>query len=286
MSTHFQSRERIKIWNRGRGIAEVVRQAALHSDAARQMEPGLPKDKNTYQLEHYLISQFGDIPLRKLETFSIQIWLNGMADKGYSQSVMRQCFTNIRAITYMAKKQKYLAGDPGEDVTMPQTKLVERPLMTRQQILKLIGATEDVHDLCLLYVGIFCGPRASEVLGLQWKSWTGEALMPHGTAYKGRFLQGSAKDQAEQSPYSCPRTGTVGNRSLAKAVQGSIAGCSDVPNVRTWGAQGAGGAAPGKNFLKWRSAPPREHQDDRRRIRADHRAKRVASGEFPHNRGA
>ena len=25
----------------------------------------------------------------------------------------------------------------------------------------------EAHDLCLLHIGIFCGPRASEVLGLQ-----------------------------------------------------------------------------------------------------------------------
>jgi len=54
----------------------------------------------------------------------------------------------------------------------------------------LIGAVEDIHDLCLLYVGIFCGPRASEVIGLQWKSWTGETLLPHGTAYEGQFYAG------------------------------------------------------------------------------------------------
>ena len=63
-------------------------------------------------------------------------------------------------------------------MTIPQTKSVEKPVMTREQILALIGAIEDMHDLCLIHVGIFCGPRASEIMGLQWKSWTGEALMP------------------------------------------------------------------------------------------------------------
>jgi hypothetical protein len=32
-------------------------------------------------------------------------------------------------------------------------------------------------------MGDFCGPRASKVMGRQWKSWTGEALMPYGTAF-------------------------------------------------------------------------------------------------------
>ena len=64
---------------------------------------------NTYHIDHYLISQFGDLPLRQLDTFEIQVWLNGLAKKGYSLAVVRHCFTNIRAITRMAKKQKFLS---------------------------------------------------------------------------------------------------------------------------------------------------------------------------------
>jgi integrase len=139
---------------------------------------------NTYEIQHYLVAQFGRVPLRQLGAFEIQVWLNGLAEKGYSQSVVRHCFSNIRAITHLAKKQKYLSEDPGEDVTMPLTNPIHKPRMTREQILALIGGVKDKHDLCLLYVGIFCGPRASEVMGLQWKSWTGESLMPHGTAYE------------------------------------------------------------------------------------------------------
>ena len=37
---------------------------------------------------------------------------------------------------------------------MPQTKPVEKSVMTREQILALLGAVEDVHDLCLLHIGI------------------------------------------------------------------------------------------------------------------------------------
>lgn len=158
------------------------------------------KKTNTYQLEHYLVSHFGDLPLRNLSTFEIQVWLNGLAEKGYSGSVVRQCFSNIRAITHMARKQKYLAEDPGEDVTMPLFDSADKPVMTREQILALLGAIEDMHDLCLMYVAIFCGPRASEVLGFQWKSWTGSSLMPYGTAYEGKFYRGRLKTKASKAP--------------------------------------------------------------------------------------
>ena len=109
------------------------------------------KKTNTYQLDHYLVSAFGDFPLSRLDTFEIQIWLNGLAEKDYSEAVVRQCFSNIRAITKLAKKQKYLSEDPGKDIKMPQTKSAEKPVMQREQILSLIGAITDLHDLCLLY---------------------------------------------------------------------------------------------------------------------------------------
>jgi integrase len=210
---------------------------------------------NTYQLEHYLVSQFGDLPLRRLDDFGIQIWLNGLADKGYSQAVVHQCFSNIRAITHTAKKQKFLAEDPGEDVTMPQTKPVERPVMMREQILALIGAIEDAHDLCLLHVGIFCGLRASEIMGLQWKSWTGEALMPHGMAYDGQFYAGRLKTRQGKAPIPVPEQ-------VRPVIETWRSICNDTsPEALMFPTFGRGKrkgqAVPrwGKNFLKWRIIP-------------------------------
>jgi hypothetical protein len=40
---------------------------------------------------------------------------------------------------------------------MLQTKQVEKPVMTQDQILGYVNGFEDMHDLCLVQVGIFCG---------------------------------------------------------------------------------------------------------------------------------
>jgi hypothetical protein len=61
--------------------------------------------------------------------FQIQIRLNGLAEE-YSESVVRSCFSNVQAITAMTRKQKFLKDDPGEDVAMPQTKAVKKPVMS------------------------------------------------------------------------------------------------------------------------------------------------------------
>ena len=83
---------------------------------------------------------------------------------------------------------------------MPLTKPVEKPVMSLEQILSLLGAIADLHDLCLMHVGIFSGPRASEVMGFQCKSWKGDSLMPYGTAYEGQFYKGRLKSKASRAP--------------------------------------------------------------------------------------
>jgi len=213
------------------------------------------KKTNTYEIDHYLISHFSRLRLQEMGTFEIQVWLNGLAEAGYSQSVVRHCFSNIRAIMHLAKKQRFLVDDPGEDVTMPLTNPVEKPVMAQEQILALLGAIEDAHDRCLVYVGIFCGPRASEVLGLQWKSWTGDALIPYGTAYEGKLYKGRLKTRASKGAIPVPEQ-------VRPVLENWRQECSD-PSPEalmfpTFGrGERKGQAVPrwGKNFLRWRVRP-------------------------------
>jgi hypothetical protein len=127
---------------------------------------------NTNQLEHYLIAKFGDLALRKLDSFQIQ-------------------------------KQKFLAEDPGEDVKMPQTKVVDKSVMTQEQIPGLVSASRT----CTIFV---CFRWESSVVSrerghrLQWKSWTGEALVPYGTAYEGQFFTGRSNTKQSKSPIPLP----------------------------------------------------------------------------------
>src|ERR1035438_10212441 len=213
------------------------------------------KKSNTYELEHYLSSHFGSLPLRNLDAFEIQIWLNQLAKKGYSEAVVGHCFTNIRAVTRLAKKQKFLSEDPAEDLTKPQTEPIERPVMTREQIALLLRAINDVHDLCLLYVGVFCGTRTSEVMGMQWKSWNGESLMPHGTAFEGKLYPGRLKTKQSKAPIPVPEL-------VRPVLENWRRQCADSsPDALMFptfgGGERKGQAVPrwGKNFLKWRICP-------------------------------
>jgi integrase len=214
------------------------------------------KKTNTYNLEHYLIGHFGDMPLRNLSTFEIQVWLNKLVEqKDYSDSVVRSCFNNIRAITHLARKQKFLTEDPGEDVNMPITKLTKKPVLGIDLMLLLLGAMEDLGDLCLMLVGIFSGPRASEAMGFQWKSWTGSSLVPYGTAVEGQFYEGRVKSKASRAPIAVPEAVRPVIEAWRRSCPDSSPEALMFPTFGRGKRKGQAVPRHAKNFLTWRVRP-------------------------------
>ena len=94
-----------------------------------------PATKKTteYEIERYLTTAVGSNPLRTLNTFELQVLLNKLA-QDYSDSVVRHAYVNLKAILKTARKLKFIPEDPGEDLVMPDTKTVEKPTLSKEQI--------------------------------------------------------------------------------------------------------------------------------------------------------
>lgn len=172
----------------------------------RQGQWSIPYAPNArYHLEHYLIGEYGDRALSTITDLEIQSWLNGLAEKLYSKSVIKQCFDNIRAVFKYAKKKGFIADIPTEDLKMPKRiKPVKKDVITSADLLRLLAAIVDLRDLTLFSIAVFCGPRSSEAMGFQWKCWNGISLTPFSIAYKGQFLEGELKSAASGQPIPVP----------------------------------------------------------------------------------
>jgi integrase len=162
------------------------------------------KKKTEYEINKYLVEKFSKSPIRDLGMFELQVHLNKLAE-GYSDSIVRHAFANTRSIMHLARKLKFIQDDPAEDLKMPQTKEIERPTMTAEQIVQLIDSIEDVHDLCLMSIALFCATRTSETFGLIWKSYAGNKLVPLGTAYEGRLYPGQLKTEESRNAVPIPK---------------------------------------------------------------------------------
>jgi integrase len=209
------------------------------------------QQKTEFEIGKYLVENFKSVPIREIGLFELQVHLNKLAEI-YSESIVRHAFVNTRSIMRLARKLKFLPEDPAEELKMPQTKEVKLPTMTAKQISDLINVIEDIHDLCLMSIALFCATRTSETLGLTWRSYNGDRLIPLNTAFEGRLYGRRLKTR--ESRNAIP---------IAQDVIPIIEAWRSVsrhtsPNALmfpTFGRGiGKGEVVPrqGRNFLKWR----------------------------------
>lgn len=211
------------------------------------------KEKTEYEINHYLVDGFKGTALRDIGLFELQTLLNGLADK-YSKSIVRHAFTNLRSIFKVAKKLKVLSENPAEELEMPVTRPVKKPMINAEQIKALVKGIEDPHDRCLMSIGLFCALRTSEAFGLKWKAYLGDTLIIEATAYEGEVYE---QVKTEESRNAVPIPEDV--RPMIETWQRK---CSDTSAealmFSTFGrGKRTGTRVPfrAKNFLKWRIYP-------------------------------
>jgi integrase len=212
------------------------------------------REKTEHEISKYLVEKFRNVPLRDIGLFELQTQLNGLASK-YSESVVKHAFVNLRSIMRMAQKLKFITENLGDETRMPVTRPVERPTISPEQINRLIQGIEEPHDLCLMCIGLFCATRTSETFGLQWKSYLGDSLMIHSTAYEGKLYRGQVKTGASRNAIPIPDD-------IAPIIEAWRQVCPDIspdglmfPTYGTGERTGKQVPRRAKNFLKWRIHP-------------------------------
>ncbi|HYL14898.1 MAG TPA: site-specific integrase [Terriglobales bacterium] len=211
------------------------------------------KEKTEYEINHYLVGRLRGIALRNVDLFKLQTLLNNLAER-FSESIVKHAFVNLRSIMKVAKKLKVLADNPGEDLEMPVTRPVEKPTITAGQINGLLDAIKDLHDKCLMAIGLFCALRTSETFGLRWKAYQGDRIVIETTAYEGR-LYARVKTEASRSAVPVPED-------IRPFIEAWKRKCPDTsPEALMFSTFGRGERTGkkvprhAKNFLKWRIYP-------------------------------
>lgn len=212
------------------------------------------KEKTTYEIERYLVEQFGGLSIEQVTQFELQIHLNRLA-KEFSDSIVRHAFSNIKAIFRTARKMKFIVEDPAEDLLMPDTRVVKKPKIEPRMILDLIESIPHPRDRALLAVGCFCGPRTSENFGLTWKSYADDHLIVYDTAYEGTLYEGKVKTEDSRARIPIPQR-------IRPYIEAWRKVCPNTsPDALMFPTQGhlknRGLAVPfrAKNFFKWKVWP-------------------------------
>jgi integrase len=144
----------------------------------------------------YILPQLREKPLRDLDRFYCQGIVTALAERGYSEPVVRRVKTMLWSIFDIARDLDFIPKNPMEKVDLPKCKPTPKPVISGADLERLIRAVSDSRDRLILLLGVFGGPRASEVFGITWGCLQGNQLEIRNTAYRGKLNQWRVKRKA------------------------------------------------------------------------------------------
>ena len=129
------------------------------------------RDRTDGVIRNYLDKAFGRLSLRELTAATLQRYFSGMADSKLAHESIDKIRDVLSAILQSAVKYQVLIKNPMEQVTLPRRKKAKRtkPYVTPQHFETLINHIPEPYA-SMVYVAIYTGLRASELIGLRWRN--------------------------------------------------------------------------------------------------------------------
>jgi integrase len=161
------------------------------------------RETNLYNLERHILPKLGGNALCELEKFYCQIFLNGLAEKGFSFTVVDHCRTMLKAILEEALDADLIGKNPARKLVNPETRESEKHVLPKADSRRLIDSLP-LRDRLIAMIAAFCAMRPGEIFGLRWSSWRGDHFHIEGTAWRGTLRPGKAKTRGSKAPVAVP----------------------------------------------------------------------------------
>ena len=160
-------------------------------------------ETNEYTISKHIIPCLGSKPLAELDKFSCQVFLNDLAGKGFSFTVVDHCRTMLKAICEEALDQDLLGKNPVRKLVNPETRESEKHVLAKTDARLLIESLP-FRDRLMAMIAAFCAMRPGEIFGLRWSSWRADHFQVEGTAWRGQLRPGKAKTRSSKAPVVIP----------------------------------------------------------------------------------
>jgi integrase len=161
------------------------------------------RETNQYNLEHHILPTLGEVSLSDLDKFRCQVFLNGVAEAGFSFTVVDHCRTMLKAILEEAVDAELIGKNPARKLVNPETRESEKPVLEKADSRMLIDSLP-FRDRLVAMIAAFCAMRPGEIFGLRWSSWRGDHFHIEGTAWRGTLRPGKAKTKGSKTSVVIP----------------------------------------------------------------------------------
>ena len=161
------------------------------------------RELNTGNVEHHILPALGSLRLSEVDKFGCQIFLNDLAARGFSFSLVDHNRTLLKAILEEAVEAELIGRNPARKLKMPETRVSVKHVLPKDQARLLLDSLP-FRDRLIAMIVAFCAMRPGEIFGLCWSSWRGDHLQIESTAWRGLFRRGKAKTTSSKAPVIIP----------------------------------------------------------------------------------
>ncbi len=204
------------------------------------------KETNLYHLKRLILPKLGAQALCEIEKFHCQVFLNNLAEDGFSFTVVDHCRTMLKAVFEEALDADLIGKNPARKLCNPETRELEKFVLPKLQARQLLEALP-FRDRLMAAIAAFCAMRPGEIFGLRWSSWRADHFQIEGTAWRGKLRPGKAKTKGSKAPVTIPNV--------------------LLPALQIWRAQNADAPADALIFPTESGTPMRPENWLRRRVK-------------------
>jgi integrase len=161
------------------------------------------KDVNIRDFEHYIKPKLGERTLAEFDKFVLQLHLNALAKADYSKPVIQRVKTLLSSLFLEAVELEFLLKNPmsQKKVRMPKCKPQHKPVIDAADVRRTLSS---LRDRLIFRLGVFLGPRTSEVFGFTVNDWKGDFLEICNTAYNGTLRKAKVKTDGSHRTVPVP----------------------------------------------------------------------------------
>lgn len=128
------------------------------------------QDRYSGVIENYLRPQFGGLCLRDISVLTVDRYLTGLSKTKLSHESMDKIRDVLSSMLESAVRYELLVKNPVEGIRLPKPRGRKRskPFITPNQFQAILALMCEPYAT-MVYVAIYTGLRASELIGLRWE---------------------------------------------------------------------------------------------------------------------
>jgi integrase len=163
-----------------------------------------------YLMSKHILPKFGEVKLNEMREQDMQAFLNDLADRKYSRSVVKNSRLYLMAIMEEARACGILTVSPAARLTIPQnTRKVRRSWLSIAEYQAAIEATANPRDRLMMKILYLGGLRRGELFALQWQDFDAQTAtlnLERQVLANGTLAPLKCRDGEKPDPVAIPRS--------------------------------------------------------------------------------